>query len=88
MREVLACGHYADAIPGPGQMLWLRYPNSALMHEDTAAQIERQSRIGAFKMNGHQGVRVRPVGDCLHEMQWDYDEQFNMPAGYSTRVEP
>ena len=83
--HVLACGCYADAIPPAwDHFRWMRYPNAGLFHEDDANEILER---GWLTVNGNRASHVfRDNPKCPHFLIWDYDQPFDMPAGYSTRV--
>lgn len=82
--DVLSCGCYADAIPERGVMRWMRYPNAGLFHPDDTAEIMAR---GWLTINGSRASHVFLENRaCPHFVIWDFDQDFQMPAGYSTRV--
>lgn len=72
---VLGCGCYADAIPPPGKMRWLRYPNwyggMGLFNDHDA---ERILRRGWIVMNGHRARTFPDEPGCPHWIRMDFDE--------------
>ena len=67
--NVLACGHYADAIPERGRMRWLRWPNTlgglALFHAEDAREILER---GWIIVDGVRGTVQRTETACEHEI--------------------
>ena len=78
--DVLACGHYAAAIPEPDELRWLRFPSQwgavGMFHEDTAAGL---LELGHIVVDGVKG-RVRPQETaCNHELVVDWEGTWLTP---------